>query len=160
MQLGEVRELWGVDVDADAIAWCRASLPGHYRVIGPAPPMPLATGFFDVVLASSVFTHLDEARQLGWIAELHRVLRPGGLLIASTHAPSLSAFRPDLSTKDRDELERRGFLFAPGGKPFSSNSTFHSRDYLVTTWGRLFGLERYLQYGLNRHQDLSAWRKW
>ncbi len=34
-----------------------------------SPATPLATGYFDVVLSSSVFTHLGEAGRLGWIAE-------------------------------------------------------------------------------------------
>ena len=32
-----------------------------------------------------MFTHLSEAVQLEWAQELHRVLRPGGLLACTTH---------------------------------------------------------------------------
>lgn len=156
----EVAELWGADVDAEAITWAAAHLPGRYSRIDADPPTPLPASHFDVVYAGSVFTHLDEERQLRWVTELHRILRPGGLLIASTHAPGLSAFRPDLSPQDREQLVSRGFLFAPGSGPFSEDSAFHSPEYLVETWGKLFGLQVYRQFALNAYQDLVAWKKW
>ncbi len=158
--LPEVEELWGVDVDRDAIAWCSAHLPGLYRVIPGFPPTGLPAGHFDVVCAVTVFTHLDEKRQLEWLAELHRTLRPGGLLIASTHPPALTYMRPDLSQEQLALLSRRGFLFAPGHGQFNDDGTFHTREYLMETWGRLFGLSRYEDYGLNGYQDLSVWQKW
>ncbi len=158
--LSEVEELCGVDVDGDAIAWCSAHLPGLYLVIPERPPTGLPAGHFDVVCAVSVFTHLDEKRQLEWLAELHRALRPGGLLIASTHAPELTYMRPDLSREQLTFLSRRGFLFAPGHGEFNDDGTFHTRQYLMETWGRLFGLLHYEDYGLNGYQDLSVWIKW
>ena len=158
--LSEIEELWGVDVDGDAIAWCSAHLPGLYLAIPEDPPTGLPAGHFDVVCAVSVFTHLDEKRQFAWLAELHRALRPGGLLIASTHPPALTYMRPDLSEEQRAFLSRRGFLFAPGHGAFNDDGTFHTRQYLMETWGRLFGLLRYEDYGLNGYQDLSVWMKW
>lgn len=53
------------------------------------PPLPFRDGFFDVAFASSVFSHLPEHLALSWILELGRTLRPGGLLIATTHSLSL-----------------------------------------------------------------------
>ena len=147
-------------MDAEAVAWDAAHLPGRYVRLDADPPTPLPASHFDVVYAGSVFTHFDEERQLRWLTELHRILRPGGLLIASSHAPSLSAFRPDLAPEDRERLLSRGFLFAPGSGPFSEDSAFHSSDYLVKTWGKLFGLQAYRQFALNAYQDLAAWKKW
>ena len=46
------------------------------------PPLDFASGSFDLIWALSVFTHLTD-NSLPWLAELHRTLRPGGLLIAS-----------------------------------------------------------------------------
>ncbi|MEO6363550.1 MAG: UDP-N-acetylglucosamine 2-epimerase, partial [Caldimonas sp.] len=72
----------GVDVDRRQIAWAARHLPGRFEVIPAAPPTGLAGEAFDVVFTISVFTHLDEAAQNGWLAELSRLLRPGGLLLA------------------------------------------------------------------------------
>jgi SAM-dependent methyltransferase len=155
------RELWGVDTDSEAIAWASRHLPGRYLTIGSDPPTRLDSGSFDVICTVSVFTHFDEARQLHWLSELHRLLRPGGLLIASTHAPELTWSRPDLTSEQLTDLERRGFLFAPGSSSrFNDNSTFHSKSYLLQEWGRLFGLLSFEDRGLAGYQDLSVWRKW
>jgi SAM-dependent methyltransferase len=49
------------------------------------PPLMFRNNFFDVVFANSVFSHLSESNALAWIQEIQRILRPGGLLIATTH---------------------------------------------------------------------------
>ena len=78
-----VLELRGCDIDAEAIAWCRRNLEGTFSVNAPEPPLPYADGELDVVVASSVFTHLARGHQEMWLRELQRILAPGGLLLAS-----------------------------------------------------------------------------
>ena len=110
------RELWGVDVDAPAVAWCARRFPGStFRTISADPPSPLPASHFDVVVSGSVFTHLAEDAQSRWLSELHRLLRPGGLLITCTHSPKLTFMRPDLRRRNTESSRSRGFLFAPGG---------------------------------------------
>ena len=77
-------ELWGADIDASSIAWLEAKLCPPLRAMHceDAPPLALEGGSFDLIWAISVFTHLTD-RSLAWLAELHRLLRPGGLLMAS-----------------------------------------------------------------------------
>lgn len=78
--------LTGSDYNAQSVAWCRANLPGiAFAENGLEPPLPFPGGAFDAVYNFSVFTHLSEAVQLAWAAELVRVLRPGGLLVCTTH---------------------------------------------------------------------------
>ena len=79
-------QLCGSDYNPDSIAWCRDNLPGTEFVENALnPPLPLADARFDVVYNFSVFTHLSQAVQLAWAQELLRVLKPGGLLICTTH---------------------------------------------------------------------------
>ena len=154
------RELWGVDVDRDAVAWCSRRFPGStFRTIAANPPTPLPASHFDVVVSGSVFTHLSEDAQSRWLAELHRLLRPGGLLITCTHSPKLTFMRPDLTAEQHGELANRGFLFAPGGGTFNQDSTFHAREYLERTWKRWFQLELFEELGYCGFQDLSGWKK-
>jgi SAM-dependent methyltransferase len=156
-----IRDLWGVDIDAEAVAWASRHLRGHYQLIPRRPPADLPSGLFDVVYAGSVFTHLDDVDQCVWWKELHRFLRPGGLLIASTHGPDLTYSRPDLTQDQHVDLQKRGFLFAPSQTGhFNDDGAFHSRDYLLETWGRLYGLLFFSEHGLDGYQDLSVWRKW
>ena len=107
-------EFWGSDIDVPSIGWLRANLapPLHPIVNGADPPLALDGGSLDLVWALSVFTHLTDS-SLPWLAELHRVLKPGGLLIATymgryngeafTHEPwdedatGMNVLRPDQS---------------------------------------------------------------
>ncbi len=46
------------------------------------PPLEFDSASFDLVWAISVFTHLTD-NSIPWLLELHRILKPGGLLIAT-----------------------------------------------------------------------------
>ena len=154
------RELWGVDVDGPAVAWCARHFPGStFRAISANPPTPLPASHFDVAVSGSVFTHLAEDAQSRWLSELYRLLRPGGLLITCTHSPKLTFMRPDLTPVQHRELANRGFLFAPGDGSFNEDSTFHSRGYLERTWKRWFQLELFEELGYCGFQDLSGWKR-
>ena len=147
-------ELTGVDVDAEAIAWCAKHLRGDFRVIAPNPPLPFADATFDVVYAVSVFTHLDEKPQFAWLRELRRVLKPGGKLVASTHPPDLTYNRPDLSRAHHEELATKGFTFIAGPARFNDDSAFHRPEYLQAEWGRVFSRIEYRPGGLLGYQDV------
>ena len=151
------RELHGVDVDRAAIRWLARRFGPGFVATGARPPLPFPAAAFDVACAISVFTHLDEPMQLAWLQELHRILRPRGLLIASTHHVDLVWTRPDITEESRAKLAADGFLFAPGGNRFNDDSAFHSLPYLERTWGRLFALRTYAKLGLCGYQDLTVW---
>jgi SAM-dependent methyltransferase len=50
----------------------------------PFPPLDLHASSFDVIYLFSVFSHLSEVAHLAWLAEFNRLLKPGGLLVATT----------------------------------------------------------------------------
>ncbi|HEV8231620.1 MAG TPA: class I SAM-dependent methyltransferase [Thermoanaerobaculia bacterium] len=155
-----VRTLCGVDVDDEAIRWNRSHLrKGAFFPLTDGSAIPFAVASFDVVFAVSVFSHFDESSQQKWLREVHRVLRPGGLFLASTHSERLRYSRPDLTIEQHRELNARGFLFAPGGGTFQSDSSFHTRRYLEEEWGKLFRIRLHCEHGLARFQDLSVWEK-
>jgi SAM-dependent methyltransferase len=80
----ETAEFWGCDIDAPSIEWMQKSLcpPFHARQTISVPPLALEHGSFDLIYAVSVFTHLTD-HSTRWLLELHRTLRPHGLLIAT-----------------------------------------------------------------------------
>jgi SAM-dependent methyltransferase len=77
-------EFWGTDIDGPSVDWLQANLcPPLHAWQGPqAPPLGLEHGSFDLAYAVSVFTHLTD-QSLPWLLELHRLLKRGGILIAS-----------------------------------------------------------------------------
>jgi SAM-dependent methyltransferase len=79
-QFGEVE---GLDADERAVEFCRARGESRVRLLdGPELPLPDET--FDVVTALDVLEHIeDDTRAL---REIARVMRPGGLLLATVPA--------------------------------------------------------------------------
>ena len=78
-------EFWGADIDAESIDWMQEALcpPLHAWRCSHGPPLGLEYGSFDLAWAISVFTHLPRISSAPWLLELHRLLKPGGLLIAT-----------------------------------------------------------------------------
>jgi SAM-dependent methyltransferase len=80
----ETAEFWGCDIDGPSIEWMQKSLcpPFHAWQMISIPPLALEHESFDLIYAISVFTHLAD-NSTPWLLELHRTLKPGGLLIAT-----------------------------------------------------------------------------
>jgi SAM-dependent methyltransferase len=82
---GEV-ELFGTDVDEAAVNWASAAMPfARFETNEEMPPLRYADDQFGLIFAVSVFSHLSEKSHLAWLAELHRVMRPGGVAILTVH---------------------------------------------------------------------------
>ena len=76
-------EATGVDMDADAVTYCRER--GLQRVTQiSAPPWPLADAAFDVVTLLDVLEHADD--DVGLLREIRRVSKPGALVMISVPA--------------------------------------------------------------------------
>ncbi|MBK5233919.1 MAG: class I SAM-dependent methyltransferase [Thermoleophilia bacterium] len=80
----ETAEFHGVDIDQSSVNWLNENLcpPLHVSRCGTEPPLDFADGSVDLAWAISVFAHLTDSSP-AWLFELHRVLKPGGLLMAS-----------------------------------------------------------------------------
>ena len=126
---GLVAEFHGTDYNARSIAWAQQNVPGvNFSLNELAPPLAFADGHFDFVYCRSVFTHLSEAMHFAWIAELKRILRPGGLLSLSTAglAHSHRMTPRERQAFNRGELVVRG-LSAEGKLNYS---VFHPHAFV------------------------------
>jgi SAM-dependent methyltransferase len=169
----------GCDVDPTAIAWNSRHLPRwSWRLCGPEPPLPFETGAFDLVYSISVFSHLDEELQDRWLAELRRVLAPGGFALLTVHGPyAFSQFRSGaVRTRwcPRDAFARAPlasdeFAFEPyiqsfwnrGELPGVSASyglAFHGHGYLHEHWGAQLDVLAIRERALSDWQDLVVCR--
>jgi SAM-dependent methyltransferase len=77
---------WGVDLDPEAVAIARARAGRDRIARGAAEALPFRGGRFDVVYCFSTLEHVADAGRA--IAEMARVLRPGGALYLHTPSPA------------------------------------------------------------------------
>ena len=77
------------EIDPGAVRFQQETFGVRGVVAGTGPESLQLDGAFDVVLASSFFSHLPAARFESWMARLHALVAPGGLLIFSVHGIEL-----------------------------------------------------------------------
>ena len=84
--------VWGSDINREQVAWCRTHLPFEEAAVNASgPPLAFSDGTFGLAYAFSVFTHLPAELQRPWLAELVRVVRPGGYIFLSLHGAAYAA---------------------------------------------------------------------
>jgi SAM-dependent methyltransferase len=152
-------DLYGSDADAEAIGWCVANLPGRFSTNWLDPPLDYPDASFDAAYALSVLTHLPEELGLAWRDELCRVLRPGGLLVVSTHG---AAYRGRLGPEERDRFDR-GELVVRWESAVGLNlcAAYHPERYLRGRLADGFRLVEHVPRGAtgNPEQDLTVLEK-
>jgi SAM-dependent methyltransferase len=131
---------FGCDPLAAAIEWASANLPGIGFLPSPEhPPLAYDDGSFDLVFAISIWSHFGESAALDWLAEMRRVLRPGGRLLLTTHGPHSIAHASAHGLRQPEQLEeiekalyRNGFWFV---NEFGSEG---DHGLLDAQWGTAF----------------------
>jgi SAM-dependent methyltransferase len=149
----EATEIHGCDIDAPSIAWVQRHLcpPCHAVRCGARPPLPYPDHFFDLVLAVAVFSQLADGWE-AWILELRRVLRPGGIFVASLMGPwnaQVIAGRP----VDDAEI---GMSVHGFGRPWSAGGPMilHSEWWLRAHYGRAFDVLAFVPRGIGSMDGL------
>ncbi|MGW4809149.1 class I SAM-dependent methyltransferase [Kitasatospora sp. NPDC004272] len=87
---------FGLDLSAGMLAQARLARPQHPFLRGTLTALPLADGSLGAILARYSLIHLPPAQLPAVIAELRRVLAPGGLLLTGFFAAD-----PALGDTDR-----------------------------------------------------------
>jgi len=130
-------EFWGCDLYEPTIAWLTRNHSPPFRFyVNDRRPMPHPDSYFDLVYAISVFTHITDA-WADWLLELHRILNPDGLLLATFIGPR-SWERPLRRTVDENDL---GMAMLRLGQSYADTSgplVLHSPWWIRAHWGRAF----------------------
>ncbi len=126
-------EVSACDVDPQSMEWVRENLVPPLAAAPTTemlPPLPFKQASFDLVLATSVFTHID-LTWAPWLVELRRVLKPGGLFLASFLGPAMSK---GVAGEPWDEE----LVGANVHISNMSTNVLHSPWWLRAHWGRAF----------------------
>jgi SAM-dependent methyltransferase len=130
-------ELWGCDIDVESIEWLNAHLAPqvHAFVNRELPPLDQPDKTFDLVYCVSVFTHLARSWS-AWLAELHRVLKPDGLVLVTF----MGAGQAHLMAPDEWDEDSVGMLILHPGQSWAMGGpmVLHSEWWIREHWGRLF----------------------
>lgn len=102
----------GSDYNKRTIGWCHAHIDGiRFETNELAPPTKFDDDSFDAVYSISVLTHLSEAVQHEWLAELVRITRPGGIVLLTVKGES---FRKILLPEEQARFDE-GKMVERGG---------------------------------------------
>ena len=143
------------DVNINNIDWVMNNFPDAFLVFKNhgLPHLPIPDSSVDLILAFSVFTHID-IYELTWLFELRRILTDNGVLYLTVQDDETWRIMPT-SCAYPALIKSPGFLdfyrTTPElpdriSIPFSTNdvyncNTFHSHAYIRRVWSRLFTIE-------------------
>lgn len=150
----------GCDVVQSGLDYIAANgIPGDFRQMQNLPPAPFESRSFDAILAWSIFTHYSQDYADAWMADLHRMLRPGAFLFLTySTETTLATMRadkrplssePDMIAKMETDFAASGFGFAPSYIDRMAiteadyqhfGMTIMSRDYIAQRWRDRFEL--------------------
>jgi SAM-dependent methyltransferase len=132
-----VAELHGCDINGPSIEWLQRNLspPMHFTRNEEEPGLPFADAHFDLIWAVSVFSYLPDTWS-GWLCELHRILRPGGLLLTTFVGEGGSEF----VARERWDENRIGMNVLAYGASWDVGGPMilHSPWWVREHWGRAF----------------------
>lgn len=165
----------GCDVNAAAIAWAREAFPAITFLEQPLrPQLDLADGALDAAFAISIWSHYAEEPAAVWLDELHRIIRPGGLALITTHGMGAVAYRSNDPNHGEaaqrpvvGELYRSGFSFVDafagqgdwGVVDPEWGVSFIDPEWMLRTITPKWSAVLYRPAAIDYHQDLWVLRR-
>lgn len=135
------------DFKMSSVEWNTFYYPSEIEVFqnNYNPVLPIESNSVALISAMSVFTHIDET-ETSWLMELRRILRPGGLLLATIHDEN--TWQSDQRLRENaiklnptwthDEMpEGRRVSTWRTDDPYRCN-VFQSQSYIRHQWARYF----------------------
>jgi SAM-dependent methyltransferase len=144
--------MYGTDYNPRLVDWVAENLAFvETETNALAPPLPHPDGFFAVVYAISVLTHLPEELQRQWMREFHRITEPGGLVMVTTQGDAKSW---KILPEERARYDA-GKLVVRHSRSAGSNlcTTFHPREWFEANLTEGFRLANFVPASISS-QDL------
>jgi ubiquinone/menaquinone biosynthesis C-methylase UbiE len=94
-------EIWGVDMDRQALAEAAKNYPNINFIHQTGTELPFSDEMFDVVILSDVIEHVGDKNKQLVIDEIWRVLKPGGQFVFTAPHTGLFAWADPLDFKRR-----------------------------------------------------------
>lgn len=169
-------DLYGTDINIRHIAWILQFLGPRPKVIQNTilPQLPLEDNSVSLLYAFSVFTHIDHY-ELGWLAEIRRVLKPGGMAYLTVHTDhTWQVLRSGRQMLYKVLVETPQFNLTPAafqqplpaerlvfewpGAHINNVCVFQSVTYLQRVWGRFLKILEIIPEGSD-YQDVIVLQK-
>lgn len=175
----EPENIIGVDVNCDIIEFCKKNMKyGNYKTIDPLPPLDIEESSVDIITAYSVFTHLSEEAALKWVAEFHRILKPGGIVVATVWPERFLDFCERLKTvgtdsvwkkvisnafdpidRSRQEYRNGHFIWRGLGASSTYGDALIPYDYISKEFSKYLKVAHYFDRPAILHQALTVLKK-
>ena len=145
----------GADIDKDATRWSGKHVDfASFTQISSEPPTPYKSETFDAVYAYSVFSHLPERQHHEWLRELHRITRPGGVLVLTVQGTKVIervlSGTENIGVPSPAELSSRLETISDDGFAFFPYNASLYPELPATTYGNTFILEPYIRHNWTR----------
>lgn len=161
----DIPNVYGCDIDTEAIAWCHSNYPDHkFAKIPLMPPTKYADNKFDLIVSFSVLTHLERSAQIAWLKEMERILKPDGLLLATVHG--FTAAKAMVGAEAAYQVKRDGIHdelqdsalkgVAPDGY---YRTVFVTPEYVRNQWTEILSVLDYIEQGASNFHDLVVMKK-
>ncbi len=169
-------DLYGIDINIRHIIWILQFLAPNIKAIQNTmlPYLPFEDNSVNLLYAFSVFTHIDQY-ELAWLAEIRRVLKPGGVAYLTAHTDhTWQILQPGRQRLYEDLIETKHFGLTPTafrkpmpaerlvfewyGAHVNNTCVFHSAKYLHQVWGRFLKILEIIPEGSD-YQDVILLKK-
>lgn len=176
-------DYYASEVFFENINWGKQAFPEvRYLHQDNFPPLDVKDCSFDIIYAYSIFTHFEEELHKKWLAELHRLLKPGGVLILTVHGETILGrcekeenirIAMSFGGQNYEDIKNRfhahGYVFykcydsqqlGKGGLDADIfGISFISRKYIENNWTRKFKLREYDAGAVSNWQDYVVLQK-
>ena len=153
--------LFGTDYNLKSILWCKENINGvTFNHNSDQATLPYDDHFFGLIYGISIITHLSVEKHQEWIQEMYRLLKPGGILILTSHGDNFKSklSREELLIYNSGQLVIRGNTKL-GHRTFAAYHPTKAMQQLIAKF-EILKHEQFDQAGLSYiPQDLWILRK-